>query len=118
MELSALINTVGIGNAPVEQEIQLTDIQSDSRKVRHGSLFVAVRGTAVDGHDYIEAALTQGAAAIVCEHKDTCANMPQAAHVLIIQVADSADALGRLASAWHGEPLQKPQLVCVTGSNG
>lgn len=79
-----------------------------------GNLFVAVRGTAVDGHSFIAGAIEKGVTAIVCEEipsnlETTCT---------FIQVKDSADALGKLASAWYGFPSEQLILVGVTGTNG
>lgn len=92
----------------------ISGIQSDSRKVGKGSLFVAVRGTAVDGHAYIGSAIEKGAAAIVCEEA------PEAlkGKAVFVVVKDSADALGKLVSAWYGHPSGKLVLVGVTGTNG
>lgn len=103
-----IVETAGPVNRPV------TGIQSDSRKVGNGFLFVAVRGTAVDGHAYIPAAVAQGAAAVVCEQLPD----EKEENCTYIKVKDSADALGRLASAWNGYPSRKLTLVGVTGTNG
>ena len=96
-----------------DMDIEIKDIQFDSRKVTAGSLFVATRGTAVDGHDFIPAALQSGAAAVVCEQlpEDT----GKAAFVL---VRNSQQALGLLASRWFGLPSGQLTLVGVTGTNG
>jgi len=97
--------------------LSITDIQSDSRKVTQGSLFVACKGVNVDGHDYIAQALQQGAAAVVCER------IPENAEALVNKsncfiVANSAEALGRLASVWYGEPSVRMRVTGVTGTNG
>ena len=139
MLLSDLIQMAGIsgmakiaGIAGTMTDIEISGIQCDSRIVEKGSLFVAVRGTTVDGHDFIKKAIEKGAVAVVCEKNmpvegsmlddgcmpdDGCA--PVDGHqVLFITVPDSADALGRLASAWYGEPSQQMIVVGVTGTNG
>ncbi|MEG1896889.1 MAG: UDP-N-acetylmuramoyl-L-alanyl-D-glutamate--2,6-diaminopimelate ligase [Mucinivorans sp.] len=97
--------------------IDLTKISSiafDSRAVERGSLFVATRGTQVDGHDYIAKAIERGAKVIVCE------TLPevQLSDVEYIKVEDSHAALGELASAFYGNPSRKLKLVGVTGTNG
>lgn len=92
----------------------LHDITFDSRTVTPGSLFVAVRGTLSDGHDYILPALEQGAEAVVCEQLP--AQIP--AGCCLIQVKDSALALGQLASAFFGHPSAQFRLVGITGTNG
>ena len=67
MELRKLINALDAPRLAGQEDVDIQDIQSDSRRVGAGSLFVAVRGTAVDGHAYIGSAIEKGAAAIVCE---------------------------------------------------
>ena len=93
---------------------EISGIQSDSRKVEPGFLFVAVRGTVVDGHNYIKGAIEKGAVAVVCEE------IPQKAtgQCTFIRVNDSAVALGKLISQWYDNPSEKLILVGVTGTNG
>ena len=95
-------------------EIDITNIQFDSRKVEKGSLFVATRGTASDGHNFISMAIEKGAVAVVCEELPT----EIAANLTYLQVGNSAEALGEMASAWHGFPSTKLKLIGVTGTNG
>jgi UDP-N-acetylmuramoyl-L-alanyl-D-glutamate--2,6-diaminopimelate ligase len=95
-------------------EVLITGIAFDSRAVVPGNIFVATRGTAVDGHNFIGAAIAQGAVAVLCESFP--ADMP--AEVTFIKVNNSAAALGRLASAWFDFPSSKLTLVGVTGTNG
>ncbi len=99
-----------IGNA----DIEVSSLQFDSRKVEKGSLFVATCGTQVDGHTFIGSAIEKGAVAIVCE------KMPEslAPGVVYVRVADSNEALGRMASAWFDYPSASLKLVGVTGTNG
>lgn len=86
----------------------------DSRKAREQTLFVAVRGTQTDGHNFIEKAIEQGARAILCEE------LPAITHpsVTYVQVLDSAQAMGWMASAFYGHPSRSMQLIGVTGTNG
>ena len=95
-------------------EPELTSLTADSRAVGCGSIFVAVRGTRVDGHEYIPGAVAAGAAAVVCEEIPADA----ADNVAWIRVADTSVALGQLASWWHGYPSRRLKLVGVTGTNG
>ena len=67
MELKELIHPLEVLEVVGNADVEISGIQSDSRKVEKGFLFVAVRGTAVDGHAYIQSAIEKGAAAIVCE---------------------------------------------------
>ena len=96
------------------KEVDITGIHSDSRKIQPGYLFVAVKGTQSDGHDYIEKAIENGATVIVCQ---TLPEHPQA-NVTYIRVKDSTEALGQIASLWNGEPSRKMELIGVTGTNG
>ena len=103
-----LLKTVG------SADIQIENIQFDSRKVEAGSLFVATKGTAADGHQYIPTAIEKGAVAIVCEELPT----DLTPNVVYLKVKNSSDALGKMASAWYGFPSSKMILVGVTGTNG
>ncbi len=102
--------TAQYGNTGTE----ISDICADSRKVGPGTLFVALRGTVSDGHQYISSTIENGAIAVVCEELPT-AVLP---HICYILVPDSAEALGHLASAWNGFPSKKLKLVGITGTNG
>ncbi len=95
-------------------DIVVSGVQIDSRKVNHRSMFVAVKGTAVNGHLYIDKAIECGAVAIVCEE------MPaqQKEGITYIQVDDCAEATGLIAHNFYGQPSQKLKLVGVTGTNG
>lgn len=93
---------------------EVSGVESDSRQVKPGYLFVAVRGVSVDGHTFIPQAMAQGAKVIVCEEFPTELN----GEVSYIKVDDSAVAFGLLASAWYGNPSRELTLVGVTGTNG
>ncbi len=92
----------------------IVSLVSDSRKAVKGGMFVAVRGVTTDGHKYIPVVASNHVGAIVCE------NLPSAIEkgITYIRVANSADALGRLASAWHDHPSRQLKLIGVTGTNG
>lgn len=92
----------------------IKDIQFDSRKVSKDSMFVAVRGTNSDGHDFIGKAVENGAAAVICEI------LPPSPDEKIawILTRNSAKALGTVSSAFYGNPSSKLKLVGVTGTNG
>ena len=114
MELRSLISALDAPQVVGADQLAIGQIVSDSRRVVPGSLFVAVRGVAVDGHQYIASAIEKGAVAIVCEE------FPEALadKVTFIVVKDSAYALGMLLSRSYGDPSQKLKLVGVTGTNG
>ncbi|MCL1868309.1 MAG: UDP-N-acetylmuramoyl-L-alanyl-D-glutamate--2,6-diaminopimelate ligase [Paludibacter sp.] len=104
-------------------DIEINNIQFDSRKVQRGDMFVATRGTAVDGHDFIAVAIENGAAAIVCESQlnlplSDSASPIECGMFGIVVVENSAEALGIIACNFYGNPSQKLKLVGVTGTNG
>lgn len=112
--LSDILKSVKVTQEIGNVEIPITAIVFDSRKVELGCLFVAVKGTLSDGHDFIEMAIEKGAKAIICE------NLPQEKFkdVALVQVENSAKVLGQLASAYYENPSSKLKLVGVTGTNG
>jgi UDP-N-acetylmuramoyl-L-alanyl-D-glutamate--2,6-diaminopimelate ligase len=114
MILTDILQNVILQKTVGETEIDIENIQFDSRKVKQGSVFVATRGTASDGHQYIPMAIEKGALAVVCEEIPTEINQG----ISYIKVENSADALGKMASAWYGFPSSKLTLVGVTGTNG
>ena len=114
MELKVLIGALDAATVSGADSVMITNIQSDSRQVVEGSLFVAVRGVAVDGHNYIGSAIERGAAAVVCE--EIPAGLE--GRCVFVVVKDSAEALGLLLSRWYGDPSRKLILVGVTGTNG
>lgn len=95
-------------------ERNIKNIIFDSRKVEKDSLFVAVKGIQSDGHRFIESAIEKGATTIVCE---TLPEKPDQT-VTFIQVDDSAEALGLLASTFYDFPSKKLNLIGITGTNG
>jgi UDP-N-acetylmuramyl-tripeptide synthetase len=113
MNLSNLITGISKRKVLGNENIEIKSIQFDSRKLEAGDVFVATRGTVVDGHDFIGTAIEKGAVAIVCE--DLPANPTSAT---LIQVENSAEALGIMACNFYDNPSRKLKLVGVTGTNG
>ena len=95
-------------------QIAINNVCYDSREVKENSLFVAVRGTQVDGHNFIEQAVTSGAIAIVCEQMPE--NITTGIHYIVTR--NSAMALSAIASNWYDNPSQEMTVVGVTGTNG
>lgn len=108
--LKAIQPTQVIGN----QEVEIKEVNIDSRQVCEGDLFMAMRGTQTDGHAYIASAIEKGAVAVLCE------DLPEQLSdgVTYIQVKESEDAVGKLATTFYGDPTSKLKLVGVTGTNG
>ncbi len=114
MILEKLISTISPSVVHGEIQQDITGIQIDSRKIEKGNLFVAVKGTQTDGHAYIEKAIELGATAVCCETLPE--TTPQ--HVTFVQVKDSEDAVGKLATAFYDNPTEKLELIGITGTNG
>ncbi len=114
MKLSRLISDIKPLEIIGDTDRNILSLESDSRKVEKDGMFVAVRGVTTDGHKYIPMVASAHVAAIVCE--DFPARMIKG--ITYIRVADTADALGHLASAWFGHPSEALKLVGVTGTNG
>ncbi len=93
---------------------ELKAITSDSREVSDGSLFIALKGAKVDGHNYIEQCINQGASVIVCEDLPARINP----HVCYVKVENSYEFQAFLASAWYGNPSEEMKVIGVTGTNG
>ncbi len=111
-KLIDILDNIKTQNVVGDTQIEIEGITDDSRKVKPGYLFIAVKGVSVDGHDYIEKAIKQGAVGIVVESdiKDET--------VVVIQVEDSQRAKGRIAQAYFDFPSSKLKLIGVTGTNG
>lgn len=114
MIITELVNRIPVAEIHGDSNREVSGLVIDSRKVTENALYIAMRGTVVDGHSFIASAIEKGAAAIVCEE------LPEtlAENVTYIKVKDSSKALGHLASNFYGNPSQKLKLIGVTGTNG
>jgi UDP-N-acetylmuramoyl-L-alanyl-D-glutamate--2,6-diaminopimelate ligase len=114
MKLKELIQHIEVTEVVGDADREITGINIDSRLVKAGHVFVAMRGTAADGHAYIGRAIEAGATAIVCE------TLPEALSdtVTYVRVKDSENIVGKLATLFYGDPTSKLELVGVTGTNG
>ena len=112
--LKDILYSVAIEAVSGDVQHEIDHITFDSREVRHQSLFVALSGTKVDGHEFINSAIQKGATAIVCE------KLPDAAfdNCVIIQVPNSHKALGIMAGNFYGNPSKALTVIGVTGTNG
>jgi UDP-N-acetylmuramoyl-L-alanyl-D-glutamate--2,6-diaminopimelate ligase len=113
-KLSDILYKVSTTALAGNTNVDISNVQIDSRKVQKGSLFVAVKGVAVDGHQYINKAIEQGAAAVVCE------TMPllHTEGITYVQTNNSAEAAGVIAHNFYDQPTTRLKLVGVTGTNG
>jgi UDP-N-acetylmuramoyl-L-alanyl-D-glutamate--2,6-diaminopimelate ligase len=113
-ELNKILQNVSVKELIGKQNLIVGNIIFDSRKVDDNCIFVAVSGTQVDGHDFIEKAIQGKAIVIVCEV------LPERLHkgVTYIKVSDSNEALGVMSSNFYGNPSGQLKLIGITGTNG
>ena len=114
MKLSELLKNVKVITSQGDIDIEIKDVNIDSRKIGNGHLFIAMKGTQVDGHKFINKAIELGASAILLE------DMPEELNekVSYVQVASTEEEAGKVATMFYGEPSRKLKLVGVTGTNG
>lgn len=93
----------------------VTGVAFDSREVKPGYIFVAVKGFKVDGHDYVEKAIENGASTVIISRP---IDIDYITHQAIIEVADTRVALAYIASRYYGEPTKKMNVIGITGTNG
>lgn len=111
-ELIALINPLDVTNQKLK--VELTGIHQDSRQVTPGSVFIAIRGTEVDGHIFLEDAIARGANVLICEESF----YTEAPDVSVIEVEDTRTILGTVAQAFADNPARNLRIVGITGTNG
>ena len=114
MTLGEIIRNIRPVSITGSTDIEIKGVNIDSRRIADGHLFVAMKGTQVDGHTFIGKAVEQGAAAVMCEE------LPEtlAEDVTYVQVKSTEDAVGEAATQFYGDPSRKLKLVGVTGTNG
>ena len=114
MKLSELLKNVKVIASQGNIDVEIKDVNIDSRKIKDGHLFIAMKGTQVDGHKFINKAIELGAVAILLE------DMPEVLNekVTYVQVASTEEEAGKVATMFYGEPSRKLKLVGVTGTNG
>lgn len=114
MKLQDLLKGLDVLEQKGASDIDINGVNIDSRQVKDGNMFIAVKGTAADGHAYIGKAIELGAKAVVCE------DMPQelAEGVAYVRLANTEQNVGQIATNFYGDPTSKLKLVGVTGTNG
>lgn len=112
--LKDIVYKVSLTSTYGDMDVEVSGIAFDSRQVRPGFLFIAVKGTVTDGHDYLTRAVEEGAVAILCER------LPESIleRVVYVTVKSSAQALGIVAANFYSNPSEKLKLIGVTGTNG
>jgi len=114
MKLKELVSNVNVLETRGDMEREIHGVQIDSRQIVGGDLFVAVRGTVADGHNYIGKAQENGAVAVLCEEIPADAT----GAVTYIKVENTEQTVGQVATSFYGNPTSKLKLVGVTGTNG
>lgn len=114
MKLKELLKDIPVVAIVGSEDVEITDVNIDSRRIKDGHLFIAMKGTQVDGHKFVPKAIELGAKAVMCE------DMPEekAEGVTYVQVESTEDVVGKVATTFHGNPSTKLKLVGVTGTNG
>ena len=113
MKLGDILHHIQYEHFSGDPDVSIRGIAYDSRAVKPGDLFVAVKGSAFDGHLFLEDAARRGAAAVVVTNAEKCPEK-----VPCICVADSRDALAQIAVYYYGRPFERMNLVGITGTNG
>ena len=114
MLLSDLLYSVAIRQVRGSTDIEISDLQIDSRKIGTGAVFVAVKGGITDGHQFIEKAIANGASAVIVEQLPAS----ETPGIVYVQVENSAAAAAYMADNFYGHPSGKMKVVGVTGTNG
>lgn len=114
MKLKELVSKLNVLAVQGDMERNISGVQIDSRQVAEGHLFIAVRGTVADGHNYIGKAVEQGAVAVLCEEIPADATET----VTYVKVENTEQSVGQVATQFYGNPTSKLKLVGVTGTNG
>ena len=113
MKLNEVLKNIHPIKIVGDAEVEITGVNIDSRRIKAGHLFIAMKGTQVDGHQFIGKAIDLGAKSILCE------DLPEpVTGVTYVQVASTEDAAGKVATLFYGDPSRKLKLVGVTGTNG
>jgi UDP-N-acetylmuramoyl-L-alanyl-D-glutamate--2,6-diaminopimelate ligase len=112
--LQDILYKAGIRSVTGRTDVEIKDVQTDSRKITAGSVFIAIRGVNVDGHQFIEKCVANGAVAVVAEQLPAVLKEG----VTYVQVENSGIAAGFIAHNFYGQPSEKLKLVGVTGTNG
>jgi UDP-N-acetylmuramoyl-L-alanyl-D-glutamate--2,6-diaminopimelate ligase len=116
MRLDRITDGCGIVSVNGSLEVDILSVCNDSRKVASGALFIAVKGFASDGHDYIKTAVEKGAAAIMYEDASKVTDIPEG--ITLVQVESSRYALAIASANFYDNPSRKLTLVGITGTNG
>ncbi|MBN6185942.1 UDP-N-acetylmuramoyl-L-alanyl-D-glutamate--2,6-diaminopimelate ligase [Aneurinibacillus sp. BA2021] len=111
MQLEELVAPLALQKGAGDMKTEITGIEIDSRRVKPGDLFICLPGFTVDGHDFVDKAVSQGAAAVLAQR-------PVETTVPVIYVPDTRRAMAVLADRFYGQPTHQLHVIGVTGTNG
>lgn len=118
MKLSKLISCVDVKNMVGDLDIDITNIHSDSRKIKENGLFVAINGFSKNGIEFIPSAIENGAKAIIVEPDVDIHSLPISSQIPVISVQNTRKALAQVACEFYEHPSKKLKLIGVTGTKG
>lgn len=118
MKLSKLITSVDVKNTIGNLDLDITNIHSDSRKIKEGGLFVAINGFSKNGVEFIPSAIQNGVKAIIVEPDVDIHSLKISSEIPIISVENTRKALAQTACEFYNHPSQKLKLIGVTGTKG
>jgi UDP-N-acetylmuramoyl-L-alanyl-D-glutamate--2,6-diaminopimelate ligase len=112
--LKDLLHTIQVLSVIGDSQVEVRRLQTDSRKINQGDAFIAIKGVQSDGHQFIQSAIQNGAASVICE------SLPESIQdgVTYVCVKDSTEALGIMCQSYFDRPSSKMKVVGVTGTNG
>ena len=113
MKLTSLLERLEYEVCQGSDDLEVTELINDSRKVKEGSVFVCIAGAVADGHEYIEDVAAKGAVAVIVERP---VNAPEG--LTVIHVDDTRYALALMSAAYFGYPAQKLNVIGITGTKG
>lgn len=111
LKLAELVSSLLLCNVTGDPAVEITGIETDSRKVEPGTLFIALRGFTVDGHQYVQQAVEKGAAAVMVEE-------PVHVDVPVVLVPDTRRAMAIVAAHFYQYPTKELKVIGITGTNG
>ena len=118
MKLKELLKEMDILRLDGDLETEISGLENDSRLIRPGYLFVAVKGYETDGHLFCRQAVLNGAAAVLLEQEEGLEEICREHGVAVVKAADSRKALAQAAAAFYGWPARQLNMVGITGTNG
>ncbi len=118
MELKQILQGCENIKAKGDLDLDIKDITNDSRKVKDGTMFIAIKGFDVDGHEFLKSAVENGACCVMVQEGSDLKKFANLENVTIIAVPDTRKALAIVSSNFYGNPARQLKLIGVTGTKG